>query len=76
MFAYIYSDGELHLFAITLQRIATLTAPGSGESNYTGQLLARQMDWLTCLINLGDERSLMTSASLAILARNAWHAVS
>ena len=40
------------------------------------QLLARQMDWLTCLINLGDERSLMTSASLAILARNAWHAVS
>jgi hypothetical protein len=31
MFAYIYSDGERHIFAITLQRIATLTAPGGGN---------------------------------------------
>ena len=45
-----------HLFAIRLQRLATLTALGFRGEEYYGRLLARQVDWLTTLINSQDER--------------------
>jgi hypothetical protein len=54
--AYVHRDGERHVFAIRVKRIATLTALGLRDEQYQARLLARHIDWLTCLINLRDER--------------------
>lgn len=53
---HIEADGAGQLFALQMKRMATLTAIGGVGENYYGQLLARQADWLTCLINSRDER--------------------
>jgi len=53
--AYLHAEENRHIFALRVARIATLTALGVTEENYYSRLLARQNDWLTCLINAGDE---------------------
>jgi hypothetical protein len=52
---YIYEDEEGCIFALRVARVATMTALGITDEHYYERLLARQNDWLTCLINAGDE---------------------
>lgn len=54
--AYIHTIEDRSYFAIRLERLATLTALGPRPESYPAQLLARQVDWLTCLINAKDEQ--------------------
>lgn len=48
-------DGEHFLFGIALRRIAALTALGGIDERYDQHLLARQINWLTNLVNARDE---------------------
>jgi hypothetical protein len=49
--------GDRNLFAISLSSISTLTALGPRGEHYETELLGRQIDWLTCLINSRDEQA-------------------
>ncbi|MCA1626378.1 MAG: hypothetical protein LC742_00195 [Acidobacteria bacterium] len=53
---YIHAEGDDCTFAVRLTRAATLTALNARGDDYFEQLFARQIDWLTCLVNSRDER--------------------
>jgi hypothetical protein len=53
---HVHTAGDRHILALRVARLATLTALGFQGEQYASQFLARQMDWLTCLINARDER--------------------
>jgi DNA helicase HerA-like ATPase len=54
--AYLHTGSNYYAFAINLQRITTLTALGWQDEKYLQNLMTRQVRWLSCLINAGDER--------------------
>jgi hypothetical protein len=49
------SENAHRVFALRLARVATLTALGVSDKHYGERLLARQIDWVTCLVNAGME---------------------
>lgn len=49
------SENGRYVFALRLARVATLTALGVNDEYYIERLLARQSDWMTCLVNSGAE---------------------
>lgn len=53
---HVQAENDCHFFAVKLERIALATALSRFGENYFAQFSQRQIDWLTCLINVGDER--------------------
>jgi len=53
---HIHAENDCHIFAVKFERITLATALSRLGENYYALLLQRQTDWLTCLINVGDER--------------------
>src|SRR5439155_15643553 len=53
---HVHLEAGRQIFGIEIRRIATLTALGVGDQRYDAELFARQVDWLTCMINSSDER--------------------
>ena len=54
--ACLHSDSNYHIFALRIEKVATLTGLGARDEQYYSRLFARQINWLTCLINSRDER--------------------
>lgn len=54
--AFINADKNSHILALSVRRLATISALGEVDEHFYERLFSRQIDWLTCLINSRDER--------------------
>src|SRR5437773_1470288 len=52
---HVRSDGFSRIFGIELTRMAALRTLAARDDRYMAELLARQIDWLACVINAHDE---------------------
>lgn len=55
---YVHAEKDCHIFALKLGRIALVTALSNYGEKYHLQFLQRQVDWLTCLINVGSKQTI------------------